>query len=91
MTANPEIDAWMIITGRKREVFDVSKFAEQNPDILPHLESIRKEANLLVLRSHCPIAKEIQRQEREGDTSKEEECEVPSQTYWTVVKKWLPW
>lgn len=90
--ADPEIDAWMIMTGRQREVFDVSIFAKQNPEILPHLKSIRDEANVLVLRSRCPIAREMekQRRERDGETSEEKE-EVPSQSYWTVVKKWMPW
>jgi hypothetical protein len=44
--ANPEIDAWMIMTGRQQEVFDVSIFVKQNPQILPDLNSIRAKANV---------------------------------------------
>jgi hypothetical protein len=87
---DPEIDAWMIMTGRQREVFDVSVFVKQNPEILSHLQSIRARVNVLVLTSRCPIAREMakQRRKREGETN---EREVPSQTYWTVVKKWMLW
>jgi hypothetical protein len=89
---DPEIDAWMIMTGRQREVFDVSVFVKQNPEILPHLQSIRAKVNVLVLTSCCPVAREMakQRRKREGETNEREEREVPSQTYWTVVKKWMP-
>ena len=93
-TSDPWIDAWMILTGRKREVFDKSSFVRQHPGISSHLQSLRPAANLLVLSSCCPVAREVQRQKREseGETSHAQEREeVPSQTYWTVVKRWMPW
>jgi hypothetical protein len=81
------------MTGRQREVFDVSVFVKQNPEILSHLQSIRARVNVLVPTSRCPIAREMakQRRKREGETNEREEREVPSQTYWTVVKKWMLW
>ena len=36
--ADPTIDAWMLLTGRKRDVFDVSSFVQQHRDILPELK-----------------------------------------------------
>ncbi len=44
---------------RQQEVFDVSIFVKHNPETLPHLKSIRAEANVLVLMSCCPIARKI--------------------------------
>ena len=91
-TPDPSIDAWMLLTGRQREAFDLAAFVRKNPTILPHVESLRKKANVLVLASRCPIAKEMERQkrEREGESS-QQQPEVPSQSYWTVVKNLLPW
>ena len=91
-TPDPSIDAWMLLTGRQREAFDLAAFVRNNPTILPHVESLRKKANVLVLASRCPIAKEMERQkrEREGESS-QQQPEVPSQSYWTVVKNLLPW
>ena len=46
------------------------------------------------MSSRCPVAREIERQTRgiEGETSDTEEREeVPSQTYWMTVKRWVPW
>ena len=93
-TADPWIDAWMLLTGRKRDVFDVSSFVNNHPDILPHLQSLRPAANILVLTSRCPVARELERQRRqtEGESSNSQQREeVPSQSYWTVVKRWVPW
>ena len=90
-TADPWIDAWMILTGRKREVFDITSFVKQHPNISSDLRSLRPAANL---SSRCPVAKEMNRQKREseGETSHAQETEeVPSQTYWTVVKRLMPW
>ena len=58
------------------------------------LQSLQPAANLFVLTSCCPVAKQIKRQKREskGETSHvQERGEVPSQTYWTVVKRFMPW
>ena len=91
-TPDPSIDAWMLLTGRQREAFDLAAIVRKNPTILPHVESLRKKANVLVLASRCPIAKEMERQKREGEgESSQLQPEVPSQSYWTVVKKLLPW
>ena len=89
---NPTIDAWMLVTGRKREVFDISAFGKQHCDIVKELERIRKVVNVLVLSSWCPVIKaleELERQER-GEEAAHEQPEVPSQTYWTTIKNWRP-
>jgi hypothetical protein len=90
---DPAIDAWMLVTGRKREVFDISAFVKQHRDIVKELERVRKVVNVLVLSSRCPVIKaleELERQER-GEEPAEEQLEVPSQTYWTTIKNWRPW
>jgi hypothetical protein len=40
--ADPEIDARMLATNRKRDVFDIDTFVEYQPDILPHLQRLRQ-------------------------------------------------
>ena len=93
-TPDPWIDAWMLLTGRKRDVFDITTFVNHRQGILRSFQSLRTAANLRVLSDRCPVAKEMERQKRQahGETSQaEERQEVPSQSYWTVVKRWVPW
>lgn len=92
---DPNIDAWMLTTGRKRDVFDLPKFVKENRNILDQVQSARKLISVLVLSSRCPINKAIQQLERsergEEVNQERDEAEVPSQTYWTTIKKWRPW
>jgi hypothetical protein len=53
--ADPEIDAWMLATGRVREVFNIEHFVKRHPDIFPALQRLRKDLNVLVLQSRCPV------------------------------------
>ena len=48
---DPNIDAWMLTTGRKRDVFDLPKFVKENRNILDQVQSARKLINVLVLSS----------------------------------------
>ena len=89
---DPTIDTWMLVTGRKWEVFDILAFVKQHRDIVKELERIRKVVNILVLSSRCPVIKaleELETQER-GEEPANEQPEVPSQTYWTTIKNWRP-
>ena len=79
--ADPTIDAWMLVTGRKREVFDVSSFVQQHRDILPELKQVRNVVSVLILPSRCPVTKALN----------DLEPEIPSQSYWTTLKSWRPW
>ncbi|CAB4043890.1 Hypothetical predicted protein [Paramuricea clavata] len=90
--AEPKIDAWMFVTGQKRDVFNIESFVQQNREIVEGIGQVRKNVKVLILRSRCPLVKvlqEIERHER-GEES-EEQVEVPWQTYWTTFKSWRPW
>lgn len=98
--ADPKIDAWMLITGRKREVFDVTSFAHQHPHSVGELERVRKIVNVLVLPSRCPVAMALADPEVEGGQNEDQEVDsqgeprrpqLSSQSYWTKIKKWTPW
>ena len=83
----------MLVTGRKREVFDVSSFVQQHRDILPELKQVRNVVSVLILPSRCPVTKalnDLERHER-GENPPSEEPEIPSQSYWTTLKSWRPW
>ncbi len=43
------IDAWMLVTGRKRDVLDIASFVQQNGDIVAEVQQARKAANVLLL------------------------------------------
>ena len=62
--ADPEIDAWMLATGRVREVFNIDNFVKRHPDILPALQQLRKDLNVLVLQSRCPVNRAFKRQHK---------------------------
>ena len=85
--ADPEIDAWMLATGRKRDVFEIKAFVDYEPDVLPPLVRLRKKLNVMVLTSRCPVARALKPEE--NPAGEEEQEEVPSQTFWTTVKKWF--
>ena len=90
---DPTIDAWMLVTGRKREVFDISSFVKRHRDIVPKLRELRKVVNVLVLTTRCPVVaalETVERRER-GEATPEQRLEVPSQSYWTTFKSWRPW
>jgi hypothetical protein len=53
--ADPEIDAWMLATGRVREVFNIENFVKRHPDIFPAPQRLRKDLNVLVLQSRRPV------------------------------------
>ena len=87
--ADPKLDVWMLLTGKTRPVFDLSLFVRNYPDIFTELEKLRKIANVFVLPSRCPVAKQIAGgKSAEND---EEVEDVPSGSYWTTIKSWRPW
>ena len=92
MQADPDIDAWMLVTGRKRDVFDITTFVDQHRAIVPEVQNVRNIINVLVLMSRCPVTKALRDLERsERGEEPVSEPEVPSQSYWTTIKKWRPW
>ena len=85
--ADPEIDEWMLATGRVREVFNIENFVKRHPDIFPALQRLRKDLNVLVLQSRCPVNRALN-----ANTNNDEQREGPqlsSQTFWTTFKSWI--
>ena len=57
-TADPWIDAWMILTREKREVFNITTFVKEHPDMSVNLQSLRPAAKVKVMSSRCPLQEE---------------------------------
>ena len=85
--ADPKTDAWMLATGKVRDVFDVDSFVQRHGNIVPALQRLRKALNVLVLESRCPVKKALNN--AQGTAERVEEPEIPSQTYWTTFKSWF--
>ncbi len=106
MRVDPNIDAWMLVTGRKRDVFHINSFVQLNRDIVTEVQHTCKAVNVLrkainvlrkafnVLTSRCPLNKALQhieRSERAEEEDEQPQVEVPSQSYWTTFKNWGFW
>jgi hypothetical protein len=77
----------MLATGRVREVFNIENFVKMHPNIFPALERLRKDLNVLVLQSRCPVNRALN-----ANTNNDEQRERPqlsSQTFWTTFKSWI--
>jgi hypothetical protein len=87
--ADPEIDAWMLATNRKRDVFDIDAFVEYQPHILPHLKRLRQTLNVLVLTSRCLVTNALnKRMNHDADQETNDGPQLSSQSYWTTFKTW---
>ena len=89
-TADPDIDAWMLATGRKREVFDVDAFVAHHPNILLELQPLRKLLNVKVFPDRCPVTLALQRKSNPNshEEGSEDAPQLSSQTFWTTIKNW---
>ena len=95
--AEPSIDAWMLILGEVREVFDLTELVSKYPDVYKYIQRIRKSVRVQVLQPSCPVFRELERirkekrrvetGDREQSEDEQEEVELPKNTYWTVIKK----
>ena len=102
--ADPEIDAFLLMLGQSRDVFNMKEFADSYPQCSAHLDALRKKANVHVMSDRCPFAKAVValgQKAGEGQQPVEEEEELDtdsdparpplsSQSYWTKIKKWRP-
>ncbi|CAB3995433.1 sperm receptor for egg jelly-like [Paramuricea clavata] len=102
---DPTIDASMLMLGRQREIFNMEGFACAFPQTSAHLENLRKNANVRVMRDRCPFSLAVQALrvksgEAEEEVEEEQELDrdgdpanppLSSQTYWTKIKTWRPW
>ena len=64
---DPAIDAWMLVTGRKRDIFNMSSFVQRHRDIVPDLQRLRKVVNVVILTKRCPViaaVNDLERRER---------------------------
>ena len=55
--ADPYIDAWMLITGNNREVFEVTKLVRLYPDVERYIVPCRRMLKCRVMSDRCPILK----------------------------------
>jgi hypothetical protein len=70
---DPYIDAWMLLTGRVRKVFDVIKFVKVHPDVDHFIFATRKYLKCRVMYDGCPI---IQAKQRVSEQEKKEAARV---------------
>lgn len=54
--ADPEIDAFLLILGQSRDVFNMVEFAASYPQCSGHLDALRRKANVRVMSDRCPFA-----------------------------------
>lgn len=103
MVADPTIDASLLMLGRKRDVFDMIAFVKKYPQSRGDMENLRKSANVRVMPDRCPFSLAIEAlRASDADEYDDEEIQldddgdparpvIPSQSYWTKIKKWRPW
>ena len=84
-----DIDAWMLATDRKQDVFDIDAFVKQAPNIIPDLQRLRKTLNVRVITDRCPVTVAVsKRTNPEADKAKNDSPQLSSQSYWTTFKSW---
>ena len=103
--ADPEIDAFLLMLGQCRDVFNIVEFAASYPQCRGHLDALRRKANVRVMFDRCPFANAVAASEQKAGevqqpVEEEEELDadgdparppLSSQSYWTKIKKWRPW
>ena len=57
--ADPEIDAFLLMLGQSRDVFNMVEFAHSYPQCSAHLDALRRKANVRVMSDRCPFAKAV--------------------------------
>ena len=86
--ADPDINAWMLATGRKRDVFDIDAFINHEPNILEHLQRLQKTLNVRVMANRCPVMKAIEKKNN-PDGRNNDGPQLSSQSYWSTFKSWF--
>ena len=100
--ADPTIDAWILVIGEKRDVFDPDAYVVHHPDAHKYTERVRRMVNMQVIPCSCPVYKAVKRMVR-GESEMEVDSDdvdsqglprrpkLSSQSYWTKMKSWRPW
>ncbi|CAB3992975.1 Hypothetical predicted protein [Paramuricea clavata] len=83
--ADPEIDAWMLVTGKTRDVFDIDRFAKRHEKDYKTLLRVRAVVQVKVMKDRCPMFRAM---EKINNPNKEcEDVFLNSQTYFTTVRQ----
>ena len=68
--ADPNIDTWMLILAKPRNVFDLEAFVKKYPNIDGHLAELRKIVRCRVLHESCPIVNMKMQLARQSDEAR---------------------
>ena len=83
--ADPEIDAWMLVTGKTREVFDIDRFAKRHEKDYKTLLRVRAVVHVKIMKDRCPMFRAM---EKINNPNKEcEDVVLNSQTYFTTIRQ----
>ena len=52
---DPYTDAWMIVTGRLRTVFDMETFVNRHNNAIKYLQRVRRRVEVRVMQDRCPM------------------------------------
>ena len=85
--ADPEIDAWMLVTGRTRDVFDLEAFAKTYGKYVKLLLRIRKIVDVRVMPDKCPMQRMLHKINGDNVDAEEVDVQLNSKTFTTTVKK----
>ena len=94
--ADPFVDAWLLMLARKRDVFDIKKFAQKHPETTDDLNILRRTANVRVMPDRCPLSLAIEAlgatdEDTNEGNSPRARPRPGTQSYWTKIKSWRPW
>ena len=94
--ADPFVDAWLLMLARKRDVFDIKKFAQKHPETTDDLNILRRTANVRVMPDRCPLSLAIEAlgatdEDTNEGNSPRARPRPGTQSYWTKINSWRPW
>ena len=84
---DPEIDAWMLVMGRTRAVFDLEAFVTRYGKYIECLSRIRRIVNVRVMADRCPMQKILSQTNREEVDGEQRNIQLNSQTFITTIRK----
>ena len=86
---DPEIDAWMLVMGRTRAVFDLEAFITKYCKYIECLSRIRRIVNVRVMADRCPMQKILSQTNREEVDGEQRNIQLNSQAFITAIRKWV--
>ena len=96
VVADPFVDAWLLMLVRKRDIFDMKRFAQKHAETGDDLNILRRTANVRVMPDRCPLSltigalrtmksHQIDEHQNEGNSARVRP-RPRSQSYWTKIK-----